>query len=506
MKAKILKNVAAVRTIIVCLLMANLISCEDYGGIDSQPAGASALESDALEQYNVPAIDPASIVFNVSANTPWKIAVSTDSEDKSWCVPTPSLSSTSGLVSEIVVSMTTNPNKTEREATLTITADDIDEVITVKIVQEAQGNLHIEGTALSEEFDTNGEETKQLVIRSNKAWEIISDAQWVQFSAVDGGASDQAVTIDVKVSANEGLKREASFTIKTAMQEIERTIYQKGATLEIGEEGLEILSSIPSETTDVIEVDVDASSEWTPETSAPWITNVEKVGNKLQLTVESNSSFAIREGVVTLKSSSIQIDVPVKQFAAKFYSWALGSKEEVEFPEDRITDKGLLLRASDNLRIAFPGEYRRGTFTWEFEEISITSPLVIEGAGNYNAGVVPNAHIVMCDPGQTFNGANDFRVNNGAGNGWWLTWQHVDVMRNQTASIKKIILNIIPGQLSLSVLGAEDELLDQVVFNVDTSNEKWVGAEGFGYSLYFRQQTKIDDYCILKSFKAEPIE
>lgn len=506
MKAKILKNVTAALTIIVCLLMLNLTSCEDYGGIDSQPAGDAALESDALEQYNVPAIDPASIVFNVSANTPWEIAVTTDSEDKSWCVPTPATSSTSGLVSEIVVAMSTNPDRTEREATLTITAEDIDEIITIKIVQEAQGNLHVEGTALSEEFDTDGQATKQLVIRSNKAWEIISDAQWVQFSPVDGGASDQAVTIDVTVSANEGMKREASFIIKTAMQQIERTIYQKGAILGIGEEGLEILGTIPSEVSGAIEIDVDASGDWTPETSASWISNAEKVGNKLRLVVEPNRSFAVRESVVTLKGSSIELDVPVKQFGATFHAWAFGSKEEVDFPEDRITDRGLLLRASDNLRIAFPGEYKRGTFTWEFEEISINSPLVIEGAGDYNAGVVPNAHIVMGDPGQTFNGPNDFRVNNGAGNGWWLTWQQVDVMRNQTASIKKLVLNIIPGQLSLSVYGAGDELLDQVVFNVDTSDEKWVDAEGFGYSLYFRQQTQADDYCILKSFKAEPIE
>ena len=131
--------------------------------------------------------------------------------------------------------------------------------------------------------------------------------------------------------------------------------------------------------------------------------------------------------------------------------------------------------------------------------------MVIEGAGNYNASVVPNAHIVMNDPGQTFNGPNDFRVNNGAG-GWWLTWQQVNVLRNQSALIKKFVLQIDGDGILLSVYGAGDELLASKKFDVATGDDKWIGTDGFGYSLYFRQQLETDEYCILKSFKAEPIE
>ena len=125
MNAKIGTKLSVNWIIILSVLMGNLASCSDYGGIDSQLAGTLAMESDVLEEYHALATDPADIVFNVSANTPWKITVTTDGDDPSWCVATPGMSSAAGLVSEIVVSMNTNPNKTKRTATLTITADDI---------------------------------------------------------------------------------------------------------------------------------------------------------------------------------------------------------------------------------------------------------------------------------------------------------------------------------------------------------------------------------------------
>lgn len=505
MNAKTGTKLSVYWIIILSVLIGNLTSCSDYGGIDSQLAGTLAIESDVLEEYHALATDPSDIVFNVSANTPWKITVTTDGDDPSWCVATPGMSSAAGLVSEIVVSMNTNPNKTKRTATLTITADDIEQTITTKITQDAQGNLHVEGTALSEEFDANAQIAKELVIRSNKAWEIICDEPWVQFSVVDGEASDQAVTVEVTVAANNGLEREASFIVKTAMQEVERTIKQSGFILDIDEEGQYILNSLPAQSKEIIEVTVNSNGEWTPETAEDWITDIKKVGNKLQLLVEPNYNFGTRSGVITLKGASIQVEVPVKQLGAPLYIWEKGTKTEAVLPEGRVTERGIMLKSSDAFRLAFPGEYKRGTFTWEFEEIAINSPLVIEGAGNYNASVVPNAHIVLCDPSQTFNGPNDFRVNNGSG-GWWLTWQQVNVMRNQSASIKKIVLKFDGSGVSLSIYGEGQEPLDRVTFNVETGDDKWIGAEGFGYSLYFRQQLETDEYCILKSFKAEPIE
>lgn len=505
MNAKIGTKLSAIWIIILSVLIGNLTSCADYGGIDSQLTGTPALESDALDEYKVLAIDPADIVFNVSANTPWKISVTTDSEDPSWCVVTPAMSSASGLVSEIVVSMETNPNKTKRTATLIITADNIEQPITTKITQDAQGNLHVEGTALSEEFDANAQTAKELIIRSNKSWEIICDEPWVTFSAIDGEASDQLVTLEVTVAANNGLRREASFIVKTGMQEVERIIKQAGFTLDIDEEGQNVLNSLPAQLDEFVEVVVNSNGDWTPETTEDWITDIKREGNKLLIKVDNNYNFGTRSGIITLKGSSIQVEVPVKQLGATLYVWEKGSKTEVELPEGRVTEQGIMLKSSDEFRLAFPGEYMRGTFTWEFEEIAINSPLIIEGAGDYNASVVPNAHIVMNDPGQTFNGPNDFRVNNGSG-GWWLTWQQVNVLRNQSALIKKFVLQIDGDGILLSVYGAGDELLASKKFDVATGDDKWIGTDGFGYSLYFRQQLETDEYCILKSFKAEPIE
>ena len=97
MKTKNVNSISAVWAVILCVMM-GLTACQDYS-IDSQPAGAPQVQCDALEQYNVESTGVDNIVFNISANTPWKITVSTDDEDQSWCVPSPVVSSASGLVS-----------------------------------------------------------------------------------------------------------------------------------------------------------------------------------------------------------------------------------------------------------------------------------------------------------------------------------------------------------------------------------------------------------------------
>lgn len=509
MKAKFVNTMSAVWAVIICVMM-SLTACQDYS-IDSQPEGAPRIQCDALEQYNVQATVSEGIVFNISANTPWKIAVTTNDEDQSWCIPSPGISSAAGLVSEISVAIADNENDTPREATLTIIGDDVKEEIVVKIVQESKAALQVSGTAVTEVFEVAGG-TKDMIIRTNRDWEIICDdevREWLHFDQYSGEVDGvKTVTVRVTVDANESIKREAAFTVKTETDEVKKNIMQKGATLEVTAEELAKLTALSANSADVIEVPVSATLDWTVETEETWVKNLEKSGDKIKFSCEPNYNFASRTGVISLVATQggMRSSVSVTQKGATFYCWGKDNQTEVAFPEGRITDKGVLLKGDDAFRLAFPGEYKRGTFIWEFEEISVSQPLVLMGAGNgYNAAVVPNTHIVFGGKGNVV-GANDWRVNNGEGNGWWLTWQNVSVLRNNSASIKTVKMVFGDG-VNLYLYDKEGNLLDKKEHNVTTEDAKWVGANGFGYSLYFHGALATEsDYCILKSFKAEPAE
>lgn len=514
MKAKNVNTLSAVWAVVICVVM-GLAACQDYS-IDSQPEGAPQVQCDAVEQYNVQSTNVDNIIFNVSANTPWKITVTTNDEDKSWCVPSPGMSSASGLVAEVAVAIADNESDTPREATLTLTGDNVDKTIVVKVVQESKSALQVSGAAVTDVFEVAGG-MKEMTVRANRAWEVVykneQDRDWLHFSPTTGEVNGvETKTITVTVDPNGSVKREATIIVKTEFDEVEKTIMQGGATLEVVEEELAKLTALEPNSTATIEVPVSATINWEIEDGADaWIKTPTKAGDKLTFSCETNYDFAPRTGVILLKAvgSNMTYSVPVTQLGATFYCWGKENQNKVTFPEGRITDKGLMLKGTDAFRIAFPGEYKRGTFTWEFEEISISHPLVLMGAGNgYNANLFPNTHIVMCDPDAKVNLQNDFRVNNGPGQGWFVTWQKRDVLRTQTSSIKTVKLAINNGVIKLSLYDIEGNVLDEFTSSkVGTEDAKWVGANGFGYSLYFHGALATEsDYCILKSFKAEPAE
>ena len=113
------------------ILVAGLLmsSCQEYY-IDSQPELPPTVMTDAFDEYSVAAASPSRIVFNISANTPWYIET-----DSQWCIPTPAMSASSSLVSEIVITPEDNDTYLPRTATLTVTSDVLGIVKTVKVIQ-----------------------------------------------------------------------------------------------------------------------------------------------------------------------------------------------------------------------------------------------------------------------------------------------------------------------------------------------------------------------------------
>lgn len=508
MKAKNVNTLSAVWAVVICVVM-GLSACQDYS-IDSQPEGAPQVQCDAVEQYNVQSTNVDNIIFNVSANTPWKITVTTNDEDKSWCVPSPGMSSASGLVAEVAVEIADNKSDTPREATLTLTGDKVDKTIVVKVVQESKSALQVLGAAVTDVFEVAGG-TKEMTVRANRAWEVVykneQDRDWLHFSPTAGEVNGvETKTITVTVDPNGSVKREATIIVKTEFDEVEKTIMQGGATLEVVEEELAKLTALPANSTETIEVPVSATINWEIEDGADaWIKNLTKTDGKLTFSCETNYAFAPRAGVISLKAvgGNMTYSVPVTQMGATFNCWGKSDDTSVKFPEGRITDKGLLLQANDNFRIAFLGAYKHAKLTWEFEEISIASPLVLMGANEYDASI-PNTHVVLCNGGTntTVNSGNDWRIN---GLGWYVF--RSDILKTGFASIKTIeLLFATDGSAVLSVKDKEDNILMSQTATVKITDAQW-GAKTFSYSLYF-QATATDDsqYCILKSFKAESLD
>ena len=201
------------------MLAAGLLmsSCQEYF-IDSQPELPPTLYIDALDEYTVVAASPSRIVFNISSNTPWKIET-----DSQWCIPEPAMSASSSLVAEIVITPEDNETEYSRTATLTVTADEIGVVKTIKVLQNKMKEqiLLVLADDPAENTITAGDGTQgeSLVnINSNKPWMISSTdlPEWLKVSKEGEGQ------IKVNVTANNTLS-ERNALIKLTAQGTEET-------------------------------------------------------------------------------------------------------------------------------------------------------------------------------------------------------------------------------------------------------------------------------------------
>ena len=114
---------------ILAASLSTMFSCQELT-IDSQPDAPLSIYIDALDSYSLAGTAPGRIVFNISSNTPWTIK-----SDSQWCLPSPAMSASSSLVSEIVVTAEDNPDAAPRTATLVIDAEGLGEVKTIIVEQ-----------------------------------------------------------------------------------------------------------------------------------------------------------------------------------------------------------------------------------------------------------------------------------------------------------------------------------------------------------------------------------
>lgn len=303
--------------VMIALGMFAMVGCQEYS-IDSQPEAAANIQDDALESYIMAAESATSIVFNISANTPWRID---RDENAQWCTVTPSMSATSSLVSEVTVTVEDNETFSPRKATLTITAAEIEGWSkTITINQMSKGDFLI--TEWAEDIEAEGG-VATYFIYTNKAWEYRPVTSYLSVDAeydVAGEDVDDIVTYELRINvpANTGMARDAKFMIHTATADYEYTIHQIGMELRLADDQNTTFESaeVGTEMTFAVKANINWDAV-VDESCADWleITNIDKVANTVTVAItDANRYIVARKGLINLTSTvGVNSEVEVYQ-------------------------------------------------------------------------------------------------------------------------------------------------------------------------------------------------
>ncbi len=218
--------------------------------IDTQPEKELSIEIDAFETYNVQATSVQPILFNISSNTPWKIA-----SDQEWCVPSPAMSSASSLVAEISVAIADNETKEPRTAVITVTADGIEKPTVITVNQDVVGVLNVRP---ADGLIPVSGGSVQFGVTSNKAWTATSDAMWLTLDKTSGEGAQEEVIITATAAPNDVEFRTAKVTVEAEGQNpYSFTLSQDGAQFEVSVTEIKAAWNEGHVT-----VDVNANTEW----------------------------------------------------------------------------------------------------------------------------------------------------------------------------------------------------------------------------------------------------
>lgn len=298
---KIFSNILAVIAAAVCVFSA--VSCQEYS-IDSQPEAPLSISIDAMDSYSVLAVFPSRITFNISSNTPWTIT-----SDQQWCRPTPAMSASSSLVSEVAVSIEDNTGKKSRTATLTIEAEGIEGSRVITIEQSSKANLVV--IPYDELVPTEGGSIT-FSIYSNKAWEIIPSTAFVSNidkKSGEGNEDSAEETITVTLPANAGARRTGSLTVKTEYDEYTFEIIQNGVIIEMEDdpESRTIQMGGTGNDTERI-ILIRSNKEWkveVPEEYRSWLSAEALSDTELKVTATTNNLLVNRIGHIIMKTKDV---------------------------------------------------------------------------------------------------------------------------------------------------------------------------------------------------------
>lgn len=298
---RIFNNIKIFAAVAAGLLAAS--SCQEFS-IDSQKEAPLKIEIDVMDNYNVMAVSPSRIVFNISSNTPWKIV-----GDSQWCQATPSMSASSSLVSEVEIITEEYEGRAARTATFVISAEGIEQTRTFTVTQASKQSLTV--IPFDERVATEGQ-TFSFKIVSNKDWEVIPSTAFL--SEIDkkngtGSESGAEEVITVRVPANPGAVRSGELTVRTDYESYTFTVTQNGVVIELEETPeSNVIAFEMGETVREKIVKIRSNKEWkvkVPQEYAHFIGAEKTAEGDLKVTVAENNTLQPLVGEILLTTVDI---------------------------------------------------------------------------------------------------------------------------------------------------------------------------------------------------------
>lgn len=337
-----------------------LAGCYETPAIDSQPDAEPQIVVDAKSSYTVASASADPVIFSISSNTPWYI----ENDAEGWCTVTPGASATSSLTEDITVTVDDNTVAEPRTATLTVTAEGVEEPVLVKITQNALSKLEV--SAASGAIPQAGGDVTFTVL-SDQDWKIVSNASWLTFSTNGEAGSDNAVTVTASAEETPNM-RSATVRIETAEDFRTVTITQEGATVlkfsDADETARTFAYGGESKT-----FHVEASMLWSVSCDDPDVTITPIEGTTSgDITVTLPYSKYINDKTYTLTLRSDDPDIPMEPATMTITQEPMATWNGVG------TYEGYTLTADGtNAYVETKDQFKYGTFTWKFSNVNITS-------------------------------------------------------------------------------------------------------------------------------------
>ena len=272
----------------------------------------------------------STVTYTVTSNISWTVACPAD-----WL----SISPTSGTGNgTFKVTMTSNPNPTERKTVISVSGSGITRQIDVV---QAAGKENLEVSATSVTFVANGG-TKTVSVSANTAWSVSINtaSEWLTVNKGENGLT----LIAAENTKTE--QREGTITIKGKTLTATVTVTQAAATAEILEVSATSVSFVANGAMKTLTVTSNGS--WTVSCDADWITlnPTSGTGNGfLTVTCTANTQYKGRTATLTLRSGSREKVVQVSQ--AGVPSTLSLDKETIAFDTSSPADETVTVTSNE---------------------------------------------------------------------------------------------------------------------------------------------------------------
>ena len=304
-------------------------ACQQFD-IDTQMTPEKELANlrlvcDAVDSYSFPSTNANNVTFNVSSNTPWTITRSSGAE---WCTVTPSSSSSSSLISDVVVSVADNESGEDRTATLTVRGERINSYYPITINQSRKGKLFV--TPIAKDYVATGGPLS-FTINTNVEWEVRTDVSWLSFNRENGQPDPDGRTITIIATAepSDVLERVATVTVVAGDDEESFDVTQKG-TFDL----TEITGAFPGAgATQQLKLRTDLP--WTVSADKDWVSFDKESGEGSSNVIVINVTAAPNEDV---KRSAVITVTAGGQFH-EFEIFQSGATFEIVPPADPVIDR-----------------------------------------------------------------------------------------------------------------------------------------------------------------------